>query len=187
MVDASIWGTSLLGVSVRHAICAVYLFIYFSSWLCCPLRSPNSPQTRWWEGVLVFGNFSSFKTPFLGRISIPNSFVSFFIFNILSYLLSKTMDCFFWVPDVLCQRSEVVLWNLLSIQMFFQWICGGESGLLILFLHILGPPQCSILKDVIWSLPWDWISMYKIIILALLCQVLCQPCVSSLNSYNHFI
>ena len=25
----------------------------------------------------------------------------------------------FWVPDVLCQHSEVVLWNLLSIQMSF--------------------------------------------------------------------
>ena len=25
----------------------------------------------------------------------------------------------FWVPDVLCQHSEVVSWNLLSIQMFF--------------------------------------------------------------------
>ena len=25
----------------------------------------------------------------------------------------------FWVPDVLCQHSEVVLWNLLCIQMFF--------------------------------------------------------------------
>ena len=28
----------------------------------------------------MFGNFSSFKTPFLGWISIPNSFVSLFIF-----------------------------------------------------------------------------------------------------------
>ena len=26
----------------------------------------------------------------------------------------------FWVPDVLCQSSEVVLWNLLSVQMFFR-------------------------------------------------------------------
>ena len=26
----------------------------------------------------------------------------------------------FWVPDVLCQHSEAVLWNLLSVQMFFQ-------------------------------------------------------------------
>ena len=25
----------------------------------------------------------------------------------------------FWVPDVLCWRSEVVLWNLLSVQIFF--------------------------------------------------------------------
>ena len=25
----------------------------------------------------------------------------------------------FWVPDVLCQHSEVVLWNFLSVQMFF--------------------------------------------------------------------
>ena len=25
----------------------------------------------------------------------------------------------FWVPDVLCGHSEVVLWNLLSVQMFF--------------------------------------------------------------------
>ena len=26
----------------------------------------------------------------------------------------------FWVPEVLCQHSEVVLWNLVSIQMLFQ-------------------------------------------------------------------
>ena len=26
----------------------------------------------------------------------------------------------FWVPDVLCQHSEVVLWNLFSIQMVFH-------------------------------------------------------------------
>ena len=35
-----------------------------------------------------------FKTPFLGHISIPTSFVSLFIFSIFSYLLSKTMGCF---------------------------------------------------------------------------------------------
>ncbi|KAB0353990.1 hypothetical protein FD755_023316, partial [Muntiacus reevesi] len=37
---------------------------------------------------------SSIKTPFPGWISIPSSFVSLFIFYILSYLLSKTMGCF---------------------------------------------------------------------------------------------
>ena len=35
-----------------------------------------------------------FKTPFLGRISVPTSFISLFIFYIFSYLLSKIMVCF---------------------------------------------------------------------------------------------
>ena len=37
---------------------------------------------------------SSIKTPFLGWVSIPSSFVSLFIFYILSYLLLKTVGCF---------------------------------------------------------------------------------------------
>ena len=28
-------------------------------------------------------------------------------------------ELLFWVPDVLCWHSEVVLWNLLSVEMFF--------------------------------------------------------------------
>ena len=42
---------------------------------------------------LVFGNFPSFKSPSPGWVSVPNSFVSFFIFYILSYLLLKTIGC----------------------------------------------------------------------------------------------
>ena len=42
----------------------------------------------------MFGNVSLFKTPFPGRNSIPPTFVSFFVFYIFSYLLSKTMGCF---------------------------------------------------------------------------------------------
>ena len=54
----------------------------------------------------------------------------------------------FWVPDVLCQHSEVVLWNLLSVQMFFWWICGGENGLPILFLcHLRTPHNRSYLSN----------------------------------------
>ena len=89
VADASIWATSLLGVAVRHEICGFYLLI-FSSQLRCPLRFQNSTQTRWWEGFLVFGNFS-FKTPSLGCVSVPNSLVSLFIFYIFSYFLLKTM------------------------------------------------------------------------------------------------
>ena len=48
----------------------------------------------------------------------------------------------FWVPDVLCRHSEVVLRNLLSVQMFFWWICEGESGLPILFFcHLRTAPE----------------------------------------------
>ena len=72
-----------------------YLFIYFSSQLCCPLWFQGLPQIRQWECFLVFGNFSLFKTPFLGWSSIPTSFVSLFVFYMFSYFLSKTMGCFF--------------------------------------------------------------------------------------------
>ena len=44
VVDTSVWATSPLGDAVRRVICGFYLFI-FSSWLCCPLRFQNSPQT----------------------------------------------------------------------------------------------------------------------------------------------
>ena len=37
------------------------------------------------------------------------------------FLLSvfEDNDLLFWVPDVLCQHSKVVLWSLLSVEMFF--------------------------------------------------------------------
>ena len=59
-----------------------------------------------------------FKTPFPGRSFIPTSFVSFYL---LYFSLPPFEDngLLFWVPDVLCWHSEVVLWNLLSVQMFF--------------------------------------------------------------------
>ena len=44
----------------------------------------------------------------------------------------------FLVPGVLRQCSEVVLENFLSVQLFFWWICRGESDLPILFLHHIG-------------------------------------------------
>lgn len=41
----------------------------------------------------------------------------------------------FWVPVILHQNLEVVLW---WSQMIFWWICRRESGLPILFLHHFG-------------------------------------------------
>ena len=97
------------------------------------------------ECFLVFGNFS-FKTPFPGWIFVSTSFVCLFIFYILSYLLFKDNGLPFWASHVLCQHSEVVLWNFLRVQIFFRWICGEESGLLILFLrHLRTAPVLHIL------------------------------------------
>ena len=37
------------------------------------------------------------------------------------------------------------LWNVLSVQIFFWWICGGESGLPVLFLcHLRTTPLFSL-------------------------------------------
>ena len=83
--------------SYRRAHNPRFLIVYFffsPSLLCCPLCFQSSAQIRQWEGFLVFGNFSLFKTPFPGRNSVPPSFFSFFVFYIFSYLLSKTMGCF---------------------------------------------------------------------------------------------
>ena len=79
-----------------------------------------------------------------------------YLFCLFFYLLYFVLPPFednglpFWVPDVLCQHSEVVLWNWLSIQMFFWWICGGESGLPVLFLCHLrtAPPRWTFVGKV---------------------------------------
>ena len=56
-----------------------------------------------------------FKTPFLGQSSVPTSFVSFFVFYIFFLPPFEDTGLLFWVPDVICLHSEVVLWHLLSV------------------------------------------------------------------------
>ena len=76
-----------------------------------------------------------------------------YLFFLSFYLLYFVLSPFeenglpFWVPDVLCQHSEVVLWNLFLVQMFFQYICGGESGLHTLFLHHLRTTPTSVILN----------------------------------------
>ena len=69
-------------------------FIYFSSQLGCPPRFHSKTSPRPTSERVSCLETSAIKSPFLRRISIPNSFVSLFIFYILSYLLLKTMGCF---------------------------------------------------------------------------------------------
>ena len=115
----------------------IYLFIFFApSLLCCPLCFQSSAQIRQWEGFLVFGNFSLFKTPFLRRNSVPPSFVSFFVFCIFSYLLSKSWAAFLGAWCLLpAFRSCFVEFTR---RLLFWWICGGESVLPVLLLRHLG-------------------------------------------------
>ena len=99
----------------------VGFFFVFSSWLCCPLRFQNSPQTCLWEDFLLFGNFS-FTAPSPGQVSIPNSFISVSVFCILSYLILKRMGYLLgaWCPPpvfrscfvAVSQHSNDILMNL---------------------------------------------------------------------------
>ena len=76
-------------------------------------------------GFLLCGNFSSFTTPSPGQVSVPNSFVSFcLLYFVLPPFEENGLP--FWVPGVLRQCSELVLWKFLSIQMIFWWICGEK-------------------------------------------------------------
>ena len=63
--------------------------------------------------------------PFLGRSSLPGTELPPHLlclsFRLLYFFLPVFEDncLLFWLPDVLCQHSEVVLWSLLSVEMFF--------------------------------------------------------------------
>ena len=124
------------------------LFIYLFLPVMFPFEIPKV-QTHQWEGFLVFGNFSSFMTPSLGWVSIPNSFVSIFIFCILSYLLSKTMGCLSG-----CLVSSTSVQKLFcGICSAFKWSFNEFVGEKVVFLScssiILEPTTLwKILKDI---------------------------------------
>ena len=95
-----------------------YLFIFPPSYvaLCGSkvLHRLGSGSVSWCLQTSLF-----FKTPFMGTELRPYLFC--LSFCLLYFFLPPFEDngLLFWVPDVLCQHSEVVLWNLLSVQMFF--------------------------------------------------------------------
>ena len=56
----------------------------------------------------------------LPRTELPPHLLCLFFHPLYFFLpVFEDNDLLFWVPDVLCQCLEVVLWNLLSIEMFF--------------------------------------------------------------------
>ena len=88
----------------------------------------------------VFGNLSLFKTPFPGRTSIPTSFVSFFVFCIFSYHLSKTMGCFsgFLMSSASIQKLFCGIYS--EIKYSFDKFMGEKVVSLSYSSTILGPP-----------------------------------------------
>ena len=115
----------------------IYLFIFPPVYVA--LRDSRTPHRSTGERVSWYVE-TSFKTHFPGRISVPNSLVSLFIFYILSCLLSKTMG---WFSGCLMSSA--------SVQKLFCGICsafrcsfdefvGEEVVSLSYFSIILGPP-----------------------------------------------
>ena len=74
-----------------------------------------------------------------GALSLPllSLFLSFFFFFLSPF---EDNGLLFWVPDVLCQHSEVVLWNLFSVQCSFDEFVGEKVVSLSYSSCILGPP-----------------------------------------------
>ena len=68
---------------------------------------------------------SLLKIPFPGRASLPWTelppHLLCLLFRLLYFFLPVFEDngLLFWLLDVLCQPTEVVLWSLLSVEMFF--------------------------------------------------------------------
>ena len=104
------WGSYRRARNLRDLI--VYLFFL-------PVMLPSAlPRLATDSAVRVFPGVWKllfFKTPFPGWSSVPTSFVSLFIFYIFFLPPFEDNGLLFWVPDVLCRLSEVVLWNLFGV------------------------------------------------------------------------
>ena len=97
------------------------------------------------ECFLVFETSLFSKTPSLGQISIPTSFVSLFIFYIFSYLLSKTMGCFSGclMSSASIQRLFCGIYSVFKCS--FDEFVGEKVISLFYSSAILGPPCCQII------------------------------------------
>ena len=75
---------------LQYVVCGFYFFSLLVRLPSEIRKLPPDPPMRGFPGVWKLLYWDSLP----GRISVPSSFVSLFIFYILSYLLSKTMGYF---------------------------------------------------------------------------------------------
>ena len=123
------------GSCLRHIICGFYWCIFPTSYVVLwDSKTPHRPAGERVSWCLETSPPS--RLPPQER-SLSLTLLSLFLSFIFCPTSFQRQWPAFWVPNVLFQQSEVVLWNLLSFQMIFWWICRGESDLPVLFLHHL--------------------------------------------------
>ena len=96
--------------------------------------------------VRVFpGVWKLFKTPFQRQSSTPTSFVSLFVFYILSYLLSNTMGCFSecLMSSAAIQKLFCGIYSVFKCP--FDEFVGEKMVSLSFSSDILGPPPFQVL------------------------------------------
>ena len=117
----------------KKSVGFIYLFIFPSGYVALwDSKTPHKPASERASWCLETSLLR--LPPQDGSLSL--TLLSFYL---LYFVLPPFQDngLPFLVSGVLCQGSEVVLWDLLSIPVIFWWICRGESGLPILFFHRL--------------------------------------------------
>ena len=134
MLDMSVWATSLLAAA--YSVGFVFFFSLSPSYVA--LWDSKTPHRPTCERISYCLETSpSWLPPQDGSLSL--TLLSLFLSFIFCYLLSKGMGCLSG-----CLVSSASVQKLFHgscsalIKMIFWWICGGESGLPLLFLPHLG-------------------------------------------------
>ena len=113
VVETGVWATSPLGIAVRHVFCG-FFFFFFPLHVILPSEIPNLLIDPLVRGFLAVWKFLILHDSLLRTGLCPKLFCLSFclLYFVLPPLEENGLP--FWVPGVLCQCSEVVLWKFCS-------------------------------------------------------------------------
>ena len=155
LVNRRVWATSPLVVALRCIF-----------WFFCPVLMPSEiPKFPTDMPVRVSYCLATCPPSWLPpqNGSLPLILLCLFVSFILCSTSFEEIGLPFSVTGVLCQNSEAVLWKFLDIHMIFWWICRGESGLPVLFLHHLGTvlPSFDVAQSTLLDGSWGlWFLLF---------------------------
>ena len=117
VADAGVCTASPLGFTIVVNLWVLIIYLFFLPVMLpseAPRLATGSP-VREFSGIWKLLSFLRLPSR-EGALTLP--LLSLYL---LYFFLPPFEDngLLFWVPDVLCQHSEVILLNLLSVQMFF--------------------------------------------------------------------